>query len=98
MAVTEKKRITNDRYNAKCDFIAIKPLKPVGEKIRNAAKRSGKSLQGYILDAVDRQIGVEEDGENIPAALIVNLTRWLEEHGHSESEVVDCISSICKTE
>jgi hypothetical protein len=47
--VSAKKRITNDRYNSKCDAINIRPIKEQGQKIREAA---GQSLQGYILQAV----------------------------------------------
>ena len=97
MAVSEKKRITNDRYNAKCDVIVIKPLKPVGERIRNAAKESGKSLQGYILDAVDEKITADQDGENIPQFVVSNLIDWLEAHNHSDEEIKECITSICRT-
>ena len=40
------------RYNKeKTDFIGIKVQKPVGAAIRKAAKDSGQSLQGYIVDA-----------------------------------------------
>ena len=38
MPISQKKRITNDRYNAKCDAITIRPLKPAGERIRRSAK------------------------------------------------------------
>lgn len=60
MPVSEAKRRGNDKYNSKCDFIALKPLKPEGEKIREAAKQSGKSLQRFILDAVKKQIAEDE--------------------------------------
>lgn len=50
MPVTAAKRAGNDRYNTKCDYINIRPLKPEGAQIRAAA--AGQSLQGYILDAV----------------------------------------------
>ena len=52
MPVSETKRRNNDRYNAKCDFIAIKPRKEAGKEIREAAEAAGQSLQGYILQAV----------------------------------------------
>ena len=60
MAIAESKRRCNDKYNAKCDYISIRPLKPIGEKIRSVAQESGKSLQGYILDAIDRQIAEDD--------------------------------------
>lgn len=89
MAVSEAKRRNNDKYNMKCDFIAIKPLKPIGEKIRESAKQSGKSLQGYILDAVDRQIQEDEDGQTIPNEVLTHAIEWLKKHGHTDEEIVD---------
>ena len=59
--VSEKKRITNDRYNKKCDAINIRPLKEQGQKIREAAAAAGQSLQGYILQAVAERM--ERDGQ-----------------------------------
>lgn len=50
--VNTKKRITNDRYNSKCDRIVIQPMKSTGQAIREAAAASGQSLQGYILQAI----------------------------------------------
>ena len=38
MPVSEKKRRSNDAYNAKCDVIQIRPVKPVGAAIRAACK------------------------------------------------------------
>lgn len=60
MPVSEAKRRNNDKYNAKCDYISLRPIKEQGEKIREAAKRSGKSLQRFILDAVEKQIQEDE--------------------------------------
>lgn len=51
MPVSESKRRNNDNYNAKCDYISIRPLKPTGAAIRSAAKAAGQSLQGYMLQA-----------------------------------------------
>lgn len=52
MPVSQNKRRNNDAYNAKCDYIAIKPLKPVGADVRTAAAENGQSVQGYILQAI----------------------------------------------
>ena len=49
---SEAKRRGNAKYNAKCDQIMIKPLRPEGESIRAAAAAAGQSLQGYVLEAV----------------------------------------------
>lgn len=62
MAINPKKRVTNDRYNAKCTQINIKPLKPEAEAIKSAAAAAGQSLQGYILQAVRERM--ERDGRN----------------------------------
>lgn len=51
MPVSEKKRQSNDRYNAKCDYISLRPVKPVGAAIRAAAQAAGQSLQSYIVEA-----------------------------------------------
>lgn len=51
MPVSESKRRNNDNYNAKCDVIQLRPLKPIGAAIRAAAKAADQSVQGYILDA-----------------------------------------------
>ena len=52
MPITEAKKRNNAKYNAKCDVINVRPLKPEGAAIRAAAAASGQSLQGYILQAV----------------------------------------------
>lgn len=52
MPVSEAKRRNNDKYNATCDYISIRPKKDVGLEIRSAAEAAGQSLQGYILQAV----------------------------------------------
>lgn len=51
MAISDAKRRNNDKYNAKCMQIAIRPLKEDGEMIRSAAAASGLSLQKYIVNA-----------------------------------------------
>ena len=51
MPINPKKRISNDRYNAKCTQINIKPVSAEAERIKFAAQSAGQSLQGYILQA-----------------------------------------------
>lgn len=62
MAINPKKRITNDRYNAKCSQINIKPLKQEAEDIKASAAAAGQSLQGYILQAVRERMEREKRG------------------------------------
>lgn len=40
------------KQNKKKDSITLRPTKEEGREIRQAAEDAGKSLQGYILDAV----------------------------------------------
>lgn len=51
MPVSESKRRNNDKYNAKCDYISLRPIKPVGAAIRAAARAAGESVQGYVIQA-----------------------------------------------
>ena len=51
MPVSPKKRQSLDRYNATCDYISIRPKKPIGAAIRAAAQAAGQSLQAYVVQA-----------------------------------------------
>lgn len=51
MPIPESKRRNNDIYNAKCDRISARPIKPIGNAIRAAAKNAGQSVQAYVLQA-----------------------------------------------
>ena len=51
MSISEAKKRNNEKYNAKCDTIQIRPIKETGQEIRRAAALAGQSLQGYILQA-----------------------------------------------
>ena len=59
MPVSETKRRNNDKYNAKCTQINIKPLSQEAAAIKAAAAASGQSLQGYILQAVRARMQAE---------------------------------------
>lgn len=51
MPIPESKRRNNDIYNAKCDRISARPIKPIGAAIRAAAKAADQSVQGYVIQA-----------------------------------------------
>lgn len=53
MPIRESKRRNNDAYNAKCDYISLRPQKAVGYAIRAAAKATGQSIQAYVLRTDD---------------------------------------------
>ena len=59
MPISAAKRRTNDAYNAKCDYISLRPIKQDGAAIRAAAAACGQSLQGYILQAVRARMQAE---------------------------------------
>ena len=59
MAVSARKRLNNDKYNAKCTQISLKPLTPTANAIKAAAAVAGQSLQGYILQAVRERMAKE---------------------------------------
>ena len=42
MPVPEYRRRGNDRYNAKCDYISVRPIKSIG---------ADQSVQGYVIQA-----------------------------------------------
>lgn len=63
MPVSEKKKQSNARYNAKCDVINIRPQKEMGAEIRAAAAAAGQSLQGWILQACAERIAREHEKE-----------------------------------
>ncbi len=56
MPIPESKRRNNDIYNAKCDRISARPIKPIGNAIRAAAKAAGQSVQAYVLQACEERM------------------------------------------
>ena len=66
MQISEKKKITNNRYLAKCAQISLKPRQEDAAKIKAAAADAGQSVQGYILQACTERM--ERDGFTPPAA------------------------------
>lgn len=61
MAIPESRRRGNDKYNAKCDYISIRPVKPIGAAIRAAAEAAGQSVQGYVIQACNERMA--RDGQ-----------------------------------
>ena len=68
MAVSEAKRITDARHQAKLDQIMVRPYKEEGQAIRDAAASAGVYVQRYILQAVrdrmDREKNHQKTAEN----------------------------------
>ena len=68
MSVSEAKRITDARHQAKLDQIMVRPYKEEGQRIREFAAAAGQSVQRYILQAVrermDREKNQQKTAEN----------------------------------
>lgn len=66
MAYTEAKKLSNKKSDAKYSQILLKPYKEDAERIRQAAKDAGLSVQRFILTLVMAYInddGGESSGE-----------------------------------
>lgn len=50
MPTSDAQKRANIAYNRRQDAITLRPSKEEGREIREAAAKSGKSLQRYILD------------------------------------------------
>ncbi len=59
---TQAKKDGNARHIAKLDVIKIQPYKEEGAAIRAAAATAGKSVQGYVLEAVREKMERERAG------------------------------------
>lgn len=66
MPVSQRKRQSNDKYNAKCDRISARPMKAVGAAIRAAAKAAGQSVQAYVLQACAERMTREGQPLELP--------------------------------
>ena len=51
MPLTDKKRITNDRYLSKFATKSIRIPKEIEEDLNTAAAHAGESVAGYIVNA-----------------------------------------------
>lgn len=56
MYYESNKRAAKKHISEKLDVIKIQPSKEIGAKIRESAKKSGKSLQRYIIDVLLSEI------------------------------------------
>lgn len=63
---TQAKKEGNARHIAKLDIIKIQPYREEGTAIRAAAAAAGKSVQGYVLEAIREKMERERAG-SVPA-------------------------------
>ena len=66
MPLTDKKRITNDRYLSKFTTKSIRIPKEIEENLNAAATNAGESVAKYILTATEERM--KRDGFTPPAA------------------------------
>lgn len=83
------------RYKAKnYSRIPLDVKKEYHEYLKGIAQEHGMSVNGFIKEAIDEKCNNVKD--DIPPEVITNLMEWLKNHGHSDSDIVDCISSLNK--
>lgn len=73
MPLTDKKKITNDRYLSKFSTKSIRIPKEIEENLNTAATNAGESVAKYILTATEERM--KRDGFQLSAA---------DDHGDSE--------------
>lgn len=59
---TDAQKRASTNYNRKQDNIMVRPSKEEGAAIRSAAAAAGKSVQGYVLEAVREKMERERAG------------------------------------
>lgn len=59
---TDAQKRAVKKYQDKRDSITIRPTFEDGKKIRNAAEKSGKSMQAFILSCVLEKIDMDNWG------------------------------------
>lgn len=62
MVMSEAKRASNKRSDAKYQQLLLKPYRAEADAIRAAAAKQGQSLQQYILQAVRERMQRESEG------------------------------------
>lgn len=63
MAVSEAHKRASNKWNSSRDNIMIRPSIEVGKAIRAAAAADGKSVQAYILQAIQEKMERERAGD-----------------------------------
>ena len=96
MPVSESKRRNNDNYNAKCDYISLRPIKEQGQKIREAAAAAGQSLQGVILQAVREKMESVTASEEEGRVKISVRASAMEKHQQPGESAAECAVRILK--
>ena len=98
MAYTEAQKKAIIKYlQEKTDDIRLRLPKGTKERWKTAAESAGQSMTAYVHDAVDARMAYDEAKEHeIDAHVIKNLMDWLRENGHSEEEILECLSSLQK--
>ena len=96
MPVSATKRRNNDNYNAKCDYISLRPIKEQGQKIREAAAAAGQSLQGVILQAVREKMESVTASEEEGRVKISVRASAMEKHQQPGESAAECAVRILK--
>lgn len=100
-AISEQAKANQRKYKqefAKQKYKRIPLDLPIeyAEYVKALAKNSGLSITAYIKSAIDEKNDNVKD--ELPPELIPNAIKWLRDHGHTDSEVVDFLYFIGEKE
>ena len=66
------------------------------EHLQKEAQSKNMSVNAYVLGAIDNQLVLDNDGQNIEPKLISDMISWLKAHNISDSDIVDFLSYIAR--
>lgn len=62
------------------------------EYLKARAKADGMTLGAWIKSAIEFRLKLEDD--EIPDDVIKNSIEWLQDHGHTDAEILDFLRSL----
>ncbi len=93
---TKAQARSSKKYLSQFAEIRIRVFPEQKKRVEESARNAGKSMQGYVWDAVDAQMGADTQGAEIPPYIVTSLMEWLKNKGHSETEILDCLTYLGK--
>lgn len=97
----EKKKFNKQDYDNKyikenkdrINFLMAKGTKTL---IKAASDNLGITPSEFIREAISEKLDNVKD--EIPPEIIPNLMEWLKNHGHTDTEIVDCLRYLGRKE
>ena len=95
MTISEAQKRATAKYKAaNYSRIPLDVPREFHEYIKARAKQDGQSVNAWIKQAIEER--AEGAAENIQPAIVYRLKTWLDEHGHTEQDFIDCLQFIGK--